>query len=159
MTGGVFSFLGLFRGLPITLPDDIWAALDRLERASSLPGFGRCWRAFMRDCAEPLLSMLPTEATSWFVAADEYEQGRMSAQELTAVRVQAWQFHDAHRDGRDRVESVGLRIVMYRLWAESDVEAWRESAWHFVRFCREAGMDAGRLLALLRARFEGLPDG
>ena len=126
-----------------------------LEEHAGGPDFEGRWRAFLRDCSLLLLPALPPEAAAWVEAADEFDAGRLGADDLTAVRVAAWQFHDARRGTSPAAELSGLRAVMYRLWPLSGGD-WCESAWHLLHFLVEAGLREERWWPLLRARFSGI---
>lgn len=130
-----------------------WDLLDMLEGRVRQPDFNSRWRAFLRDCTLLLRSGLPPEASAWATAADEFEAGRMDVDDLTAARVQAWQFHDARRDAGSLSELSALRVAMYRLWPPDEPDCWEESAWQFLDFCREAGLRDEQLRPLLRNRF------
>ena len=110
----------------------------------------------MRGCARLLVSRLPADVGEWIESADAYERGSLSAGELMAVRLRAWHFHDARRGSAGLDELSGLRVVMYRLWPESETADWYESAVHLIRFCNEAGLGEGQLLGLLQEHFAGL---
>jgi hypothetical protein len=133
--------------------------LDALEGHAHEPDFSGQWRAFLRACSLLLLPGLPPEARGWVFAADEFEQGRLSIDGLTEVRVRAWQFHDARRDSRPQAELSGLRATMYRLWPSGTPERWHESAWHFLHFCEEAGLRDKQWWPLLREQFPGILGG
>jgi hypothetical protein len=126
-----------------------------LEDYDHEPDFESRWREFVRDCSVLLLPALPLKAEEWVVVADEFEAGRLSADELTAARVRAWQFHDIRRDTAPPSELSGIRAVMYRLWPP-DEGYWHESAWHFLHFLVDTGLPEGRWWPLLRARFGGI---
>jgi hypothetical protein len=138
---------------------DPWDALDLLEAHVRDQAFESRWRSFIRECSLLLLPGLPPEAREWVDAADEHDEGRLSAAELTAVRVRAWQFHDDRRSTSPLTESSGLRAVMYRLWPEIDVVYWYESAKCFLDFCGEAGLSSERWWPLLREQFAEIFEG
>jgi hypothetical protein len=144
---------------PINDGADPWDSLDVLEGYAHLPDFSGRWRAFLRDCALLLLPGLPPEASAWVGAADDFETGRLDADGLTVVRVQAWQFHDSRRDTSPLAELSGLRAVMYRLWPPYSPDSWHEAAGYFLEFCEEAGLGRERWWPLLRARFSGILGG
>ena len=126
--------------------------LEVLEAHSSRRGFAERWRAFMRDCAVPLLATLPQDAGDWVAAADEFEAGRLSEAALTQCRVRAWTLHDAIQNSPQRPTSLlsGLQVAMYRLWPTSD--DWYVEAVYFLEACREAGLKDEFLLGMLRER-------
>jgi hypothetical protein len=97
---------------------------------------------------------LPPEAARWVVAADEFEAGQLGVDALTAVRVTAWQFHDARAGTSPSAELSGLRAVMYRLWPED--RDWHESGWYFLRFLQAAGVREDQWFQLLRGRFSSI---
>jgi hypothetical protein len=135
---------------------DPWDALDVLEGHAHEPDFTDHWRAFVRACSLLLLRDLPPDAREWVSAADEFEQGRLSADGLTEVRVRAWQFHDARTRFSPPVELSGLRAAMYRLWPPDEPDRWYESAWHFLHFCEEAGLREEQWWPLLREQFPSI---
>jgi len=128
-----------------------------LERYSHEPDFNNQWRGFLRDCSLLLLPSLPREATEWAAVADDFEAGRLSADELTAARVRAWQFHDS-RNASPASELSGLRVVMYRLWPP-DLDRWHDSAWHFLRYLKRAGVNEKQWWPLLQRRFSDILGG
>ncbi len=137
---------------PISEVSEPWDSLDMLECTEHEPDFDNRWRGFLRDCTALLLAGLPPEAARWAAVADEFEAGRLTAEELTAARILAWQFHDARRDVCTPTELSGLRAVMCRLWPSNDGR-WREGAWHFLHMLSDAGLPEDRWWPLLRTRF------
>lgn len=132
---------------------DPWDALDLLEAHVRDQDFASRWRSFVRECSLLLLPGLPPEAREWVESADEYDEGRLSAAELTAVLVRASHFHDERRSTSPLNELSGLRAVMYRLWPEIDVVQWYETAGFFLDFCGEAGLPSERWWPLMREQF------
>jgi len=132
---------------------DPWDALDVLEGHASEPGFFDCWRAFLRACSALLLPNLPPVAQEWATAADTFDRGRLSVEDLTEVRVQAWHFHDAREDSSPLAELSGLRAVMWRLWPAETADCWHESASYYLDFCQEAGLREEQWWPLLREQF------
>jgi hypothetical protein len=130
-----------------------WDALDVLQPHAGESGFHDRWRGFLRACSLLLLPGLPPEAQEWVSAADDFDQGRLRIDGLIAARVRAWEFHDARRDSSSQVELSGIRVVMWRLWPPDKGDRWDESAWHFLDFCNEAGLQETQLWPLLRAQF------
>jgi hypothetical protein len=142
---------------------DAWDTAESLEYRCCGPHFRKCWRAFMRACAGILVNQLPAEAVTWMAAADAYERGALTPEALTAVRVDALQFHDSQSKTGSPEELSGLRTVMCRLWPEvADdrlfKDRWFEEAVCFLDFCHETGLADDQLLVLLREHFVSVLD-
>lgn len=138
---------------------DPWDALEILERHAHQPGFAVRWRAFLRACSVLLLPDLPAEASEWVAAADEFDQGRLTPDQLTEARVRAWQVYDAQRDSSPASVLSGLRAVMHRLWPELDAKQWYEAARHFLDSCDAAGLEVEEWWPLLREQFADILEG
>jgi hypothetical protein len=106
-----------------------------------------------------LVSGLPSEALDWIAAADGFEAGQLTADQLMAVREAAWKFHDDQRGTVSQAALSGLGVAMQRLWPEHDPERWHESAWFFLRGCEEAGVSEGQWWLLLQGAFPDVLDG
>ena len=99
---------------------------------------------------------MPSEANAWVAAADMYDASQLDEDGLTATRVEAWEFHDSVRNSLSSAEVSSLRAVMYRLWPSASADDWYNSAWHFLQFCREAGLHDDQWWPLLKEHFSQL---
>lgn len=136
--------------------DDPWQAIERLEQHSGELSFAEQWRAVLRECATVLIPRLPSEARVWMAVADAYDQGHAREEDLLAARVDAWRFHDGRRTTSSPEELSALRAVMYRLWPKEIESDWYDSAWHFLAFCKEAGLKPEECFLLLKKHFTGI---
>ncbi len=123
-----------------------------MERYAAEPDFQLAWRQFARACNH-LLPDPPHEARAWIAAADEFDAGRLSVEELTAVREQmsdtfAALFQAATIEGRAALSAAG-----HRLWPRLDPGGWHETAWYFLNWCATAGIEEAALVELLRQSF------
>ncbi len=131
---------------------DPWDVIEVLENHVHDPGFSEKWRAFVRACSLAMPA-LPGKARGWIAAADKYEQGRVTADELTAVRVRAWKYRDARKVTASKGEMSRLRMAMHRLWPGHDADHWADFAWLFLQDCETAGVPESNWWPLLRSSF------
>lgn len=131
------------------------AALDYLvlERYAADPDLQKAWRYFARACSHRLTG-LPPEAQAWIAAADEYDDGRITADQMHAIR-EADRFFSERFEQATVEERGALSAAMHRLWAEldTDPEGWHYTAWHFLHWCAGAGVEEPMLVELLREHF------
>jgi hypothetical protein len=132
----------------------IEAALDYLDmkRYADDPDFQLAWREFARACNHLLVDP-PHEAKAWIAAADEYDAGRLSVDELTVVREQMSNTFAALFDAATIEERAALSAAGHRLWPRLDADGWHETAWYFLNWCATAGIEEIVLVELLRQSF------
>jgi hypothetical protein len=128
-----------------------------LEAHVADPDFEPRWRAFVRDCSLLLLPFLPPETAEWFVAADEFDAGRLSSKGLTKVRARAWRFYDSLRETNSEAELEPLRAAMYPLWPGIE-DDWYGGALLFVQALYAAGVTGEQWWPLLQPRFADVFD-
>lgn len=133
----------------------IEAALDYLvvARYAADPELQKTWRSFARACSHRLAN-LPPEAQAWITSADEYDEGRITADQLTAVR-KADCFFSERFEQATLEERAALSAAKHRLWPEldSDPAGWHSTAWYFLHWCASAGVEEPTLVELLRQYF------
>ena len=122
-----------------------------MERYAADPDFQKSWRSFARACSQRLTG-LPPEAQAWIAAADDYDDGRITADQLTAVR-EADRFFDERFEQATVEEQGALSAAKHRLWTELDPDGWHSSAWYFLHWCASAGVEEPTLVKLLRQNF------
>lgn len=109
----------------------IEVALDYLvlSQYAADPGFQKAWRSFARACSHRLKG-LPLEAQAWIAKADEYDDGRITADEMTAFR-EAGRFFSERFEQSTAEERGALSAAMHRLWAQldTDPDGWEWTAW------------------------------
>jgi hypothetical protein len=100
------------------------------------------------------LAGLPPEAQAWIASADEYDEGRITADQLTAVR-EADRYFGERFEKATVEERGGLSAAKHRLWPELDSrpEGWHSTAWYFLHWCAGAGVEEPILVELLREHF------
>ena len=137
------------------MPTRIEAALDYLvaARYASDPGLQKVWRSFARACSHRLAD-LPGEARAWIASADEYDDGRITADQLTAIR-EADRYFDERFEQATLEERAALSAAKHRLWPELDFDpdGWHSTAWYFLHWCASAGVEEPALVELLRQHF------
>jgi hypothetical protein len=124
-----------------------------LERYAADPGLQKAWRCFARACTHRL-TRLPSEAQAWVATADEYDDGRITADQMTAVR-EADRFFSERFEQATVEERGALSAAKHRLWAElsTDPDGWHSTAWYFLHWCAGAGVEEPTLVELLRQHF------
>ncbi len=108
---------------------------------------------FARACSHRLQG-LPPDAQAWIAIADDYDDGRISAEQMTAVR-EADRFFSQRFDQATVEERGALSAAYHRLWAELDTypDNWHSTAWYFLHWCAGAGVKEPILVELLRENF------
>lgn len=121
-----------------------------VARYAADPGLQEAWRSFARACSHRLAD-LPPEAQAWIASADDYDEGRITADQLTAIR-EADRFFDERFEQATLEERAALCAAMHRLWPklDSDPDEWQDTAWYFLNWCATAGVEEPILIELLR---------
>jgi hypothetical protein len=121
-----------------------------VARYAADPGLQKAWRSFARACTHRLAD-LPPEARAWIASADEYDEGRITADQLTAIR-KADRFFDERFEQATLEERAALSATKHRLWpkVDSDPDEWHYTAWYFLHWCASAGVEEPILVELLR---------
>ena len=150
-------------GCSMDKADCPWDIIERLESAAGVEAsFPARWTAFVRSCGRLIdLRHLP-EAAAWLKAADDFDNGLRSAEELTALFKDAWPFARKVRDSLSAADYGALLIAMTSLGnriAPFEASRWYERAWHFLNGCEAAGISDERLARLLSEHFGAILPG
>jgi len=121
-----------------------------VARYAADPCLQKAWRSFARACSHRLAD-LPPEVHAWIASADEYDEGRITADQLTAIR-EADRFFDEQFEKASLEQRAALCAAQHRLWPEldSDPDGWHSTAWYFLNWCATAGVEEPVLVELLR---------
>lgn len=126
-----------------------------LETLVEDPLFFPSWRSFLAEVARLLLPHLPPEATAWSRAADRFDEGTASLNELSEARTQAHQF--INHAQASAAEVSGINAIVWRLSPREDPRHWYESASYLLDFAAQGGVSDDTLAALLRKHFAVVP--
>jgi hypothetical protein len=99
-----------------------------MERFAADPDFQLAWRGFARACNH-LLPDPPPATRAWITAADEYDAGRLSEEQLNATRERMSGTFTALFESATMEQRAALSAAGHRLWSKLDPDGWHETTW------------------------------
>lgn len=110
----------------------------------------------MRCCCRSLSGLLPPEAERWLGVADGYRAGDVSASDLLAARLDAWDHLGAESGDFSSPRVNAVRAVLFLLFPDDDADFEDASlvVSHFIDFCQGAGLLTGRQNCCLAEAFD-----
>jgi len=142
------------------IDDDILDFVELIEARQDHephdPACAQALRLFAADAVEPVYEELPEVGRSTLAVAGRYWSGQASLEELTAARVEAWEYHDQRLRDRAKREVALVRLVICALFPGWEPGHLYDTIDVTLDYARDVGVTEEHLLRCLRRRFGDL---